>query len=210
MTDSTLSNQAYARIKEKIVNREYRDDPYTSENRLVKELGMSRTPIREALYQLQSEGMVKIIPRKGIFIQEPSLKETRDFYDLRLAIEMHTIKHLAGHLTAEHFAVLDSNMQEQEAAYAAEDYEHWLRLDEKFHRYFLEILGNQLFMDLADTIRQRVYFAPDSFRRKEHYGQSLQDHREFLHQFKTGDIAAAEKTLYDHIQRGKIKSISGA
>lgn len=203
MKDKPLSQQAYAAIKHKIISKQFGAESYTSENSLVEELGMSRTPIREALYQLQNEGLVKIIPRKGVFIQRLSLKETRDNYDLRLAIESHAIKLVRDYLTEEHFTTLDGIIKQQIAYLDKNDYQGWMKEDERFHRFFLELLDNTVFLDLADNIRQRVYFQPDPIYRNEYYLESTRQHQQLVEQLKTKAFNQAEETLTEHILRGK-------
>lgn len=203
MKDKPLSQQAYTAIKTKILTKQFGEESYTSENSLVDELGMSRTPIREALYQLQNEGLVKIIPRKGVFIQKLSLKETRDNYDLRLAIESHTIKLVKDYLTAEHFTVLEKIVERQYALLKNNDYYEWIKEDERFHRFFLELLDNTVFLDLADNIRQRVYFQPDPIYRNEYYAESTKQHQQLIEQLKAKQFSQAEETLTEHILRGK-------
>ncbi|HHN8582336.1 TPA: GntR family transcriptional regulator [Providencia rettgeri] len=203
MKDKPLSQQAYTAIKHKILSKQFGKESYTSENSLVEELGMSRTPIREALYQLQNEGLVKIIPRKGVFIQKLSLKETRDNYDLRLAIESHAIKLVREYLTNEHFSILETIIERQNELLKENDYQGWIKEDERFHRFFLELLDNSVFLDLADNIRQRVYFQPDPIYRNEYYYESTRQHQQLVEQLKAKEFTLAEETLTEHILRGK-------
>lgn len=207
MSEHSLSHQAYLAIKSRIIKHEYQRDSYTSENRLVEELGMSRTPIREALYQLQSEGLLKIIPRKGILIQQLSLKEIRDYYDLRLAIELQALRQLDGYLTGEHFQVLEDYIDRQQQALEAQDYDQWLKEDEGFHRYLLTLTDNAVFLELADNIRQRVYYLPDPLRRAAHYSASTEEHRQIVAALKSSDGPLAERRMNAHILRGRDKAL---
>ncbi|MCW2258279.1 DNA-binding GntR family transcriptional regulator [Providencia alcalifaciens] len=203
MKDKTLSQQAYEAIKAKILAKQFEEESYTSENILVKELGMSRTPIREALYQLQNEGLVKIIPRKGVFIQRLSLKETRDYYDLRLAIENHTLKLLRGYLTENDFVFLQKIIDFQFELLKKSNYREWVKEDERFHRYFLSLLDNAVFLDLSTNIRQRAYFEPDPLYRSDYYLESTRQHQQLIDHLKAKRYAEAEETLNEHILRGK-------
>ncbi|AFJ45822.1 GntR family transcriptional regulator [Shimwellia blattae] len=209
MSEHSLSHQAYIAIKNRIIRREYQRDSYTSENKLVEELGMSRTPIREALHQLQSEGLLKIIPRKGILIQQLSLKEIRDYYDLRLAIELQTLRQLQGYLTDTHFHPLEQCIQRQQEALDHQDYGHWLEEDKRFHRYLISLTSNEVFLALSDNIRQRVYYQPDPLRRHAYYTASTGEHQAIVAALKNQDIALAEQLMTTHILRGREHAISG-
>lgn len=205
---NTLSDRAYQQIKEKIIRGDYRDRFYTSENQLVKELGMSRTPIREALHRIESEGFLKIIPKKGVLILESSVKETCDFFDLRLAIEIYALRQLRGYLNQEHFDQLQQLIEKQQDAYQNENYDKWLEHDEAFHQCFLDIFGNEVFLQIAKNIRQRVYHCPNEYRRREFYGESMKEHIDFIAALQNDNYELAEKILFDHIMRGKIQSMA--
>ncbi|VEB95528.1 Uncharacterized HTH-type transcriptional regulator ydfH [Cedecea lapagei] len=209
MSEHSLSHQAYIAIKNRIIKREYRRDSYTSENQLVEELGMSRTPIREALHQLQSEGLLKIIPRKGILIQQLSLKEIRDYYDLRLAIELQTLRQLQGYLTEEHFSPLEQLIDRQQDALDHQAYDRWLEEDKSFHRYLMSLTSNEVFLELSDNIRQRVYYQPDPLRRHAYYTASTEEHKAIVAALRNQDIALAEQLMTTHILRGREKAVSG-
>ncbi|MGL5511958.1 MAG: GntR family transcriptional regulator [Sporomusa sp.] len=205
---NTLSDRAYQQIKEKIIRGDYKDQFYTSENQLVKELGMSRTPIREALHRIESEGFLKIIPKKGVLILESSIKETCDFFDLRLAIEVYALRQLRGYLHQEHFDRLQQLIEKQQDAYQNENYDKWLEYDEAFHQYILGIFGNEVFLQTAKNIRQRVYHYPNEYRRREFYGESMKEHIDFIAALQDDNYELAEKILFDHIMRGKIQSMA--
>lgn len=203
----TLKSQAYSQIKEKIIKGDFRADGYTSENKLVAELGMSRTPIREALHRLQSEGFVKILPKQGIVIQEPSIKETNDYYELRLAIETFAIRKLKGLITEEDFAKLGSIIDNQKKACELRDYSIWMEHDIAFHALLLEIVGNRLFIQLMSNIRDRL--SKDIFKRRELFQEGINEHIEILKALKRGDYIRAEQALTEHILGGKMRHLAG-
>ena len=93
-----LKSQAYDRLKTSIVTGAYPPGSFLSERRLVEELGMSKTPIRAALERLEGEDYVRISPRQGIVVREPSVREIADQFEIRLALERHVLKSLAGKL----------------------------------------------------------------------------------------------------------------
>lgn len=210
MIRRSLGEAAYTRIKQKILAQEFSSSSYTSENQLVAELGISRTPIREALHRLQTEGWVKVVPKRGVFIQELSTKELVDSYDLRLAIEIFNLRALKGLLEAEHFCVLDDNVARQKQALQEDAHDAWITLDEEFHRYLLELGSNRMFLELADKIRLRTYFKPPTIQRKTYYGASIDEHVAFIAMLKSGDWQQAEQLMERHILRGKARSLEGA
>lgn len=203
----TLKKQAYAQIKEKIIHGDFRDEGYTSENRLVAELGMSRTPIREALHRLQSEGFVRILPKQGILIQEPSIKETNDFYELRLAIETFAVRKLKDVITEDDYKKLKDIIQLQKEACDARDYATWMKYDIDFHGHILDIAGNRLFIQLMTNIRERL--SHDIFKRRELFQDGICEHEEFVDALINQNYELAEQKLYAHILGGKVYHLAG-
>ena len=203
----TLKNRAYCEIKEKIIRGDFRDEGCTSENNLVAELGMSRTPIREALHRLQSEGFVKILPKQGILIQEPSIKETNDYYELRLAIETFAIRKLKDLITDEDYTGLGDIINHQMEACELKDYVTWMEYDIAFHGHILEIAGNRLFIQLMSNIRQRL--SRDIYKRRELFQDGINEHAEILEALKQGNYEIAEQKLAAHILGGKMYHLAG-
>jgi len=84
---ATLANTAYLKIKEAIINNEFKPGEILSENMLAEMLDMSRTPIRDALKELKRDDLVHLVPGVGIFVKEVSEKELRDVFDVRISLE---------------------------------------------------------------------------------------------------------------------------
>ena len=207
MKKETRKEQAYFQIKEKIIKGDFREKGYTSENKLVAEMGMSRTPIREALHRLQSEGFVKILPKQGILIQEPSIRETNDYYELRLAIETFAIRKLKGLIVEADYAKLKDIIRCQKEVYELKDYETWMQYDIAFHGHLLDIVGNRLFCQLMLNIRERL--SSDIFKRKELFQDGIYEHEEILEALMQCDYELAEQKLYAHILGGKVYHLAG-
>ncbi|WP_272538330.1 FCD domain-containing protein, partial [Providencia sp. PROV193] len=115
----------------------------------------------------------------------------------------HAIKLVREYLTDEHFSILKTIIERQDELLKKNDYQGWIKEDERFHRFFLELLDNSVFLDLADNIRQRVYFQPDPIYRNEYYHESTRQHQQLVEQLKAKEFTLAEETLTEHILRGK-------
>ncbi|WP_126424773.1 GntR family transcriptional regulator [Brevibacillus marinus] len=205
-----LKDIAYRKIKEKIMRGDFLDSNSTSENQLVEELQMSRTPIREALQRLQHEGLIKIISNQGIVIQELSIKETNDLFDMRIAIETYSLKKNVGFISQHDFKQLDDIIARQKQACAERDVFSFIQLDGEFHQYLLELGGNSLFIQMMSNIRDRLYF--DANRLHKRYPDSIarliEEHVKITEALKKGDYELAVQELEQHLQNGKITYIS--
>lgn len=108
-----LNSIVYNQIKEMIIRGQI-DGPSISENELGKQLGVSRTPIREALQKLQYEKFLQILPKRGIYIREVTIKEASDLMDVRLAIEIYSMNQCLNLFTEEHISILEEKVKVQE------------------------------------------------------------------------------------------------
>ena len=128
---------AYDWIKERLLQSADVDVSRFSENALSSELNMSRTPIREALLQLQAEGFVEILPNRGIVIPDVSVREVNETFALRMALEEFVVREIAGNVQAEWLKQVDDNLELQKAVVIRSDVPEYLVHDKAFHDLFL-------------------------------------------------------------------------
>jgi DNA-binding GntR family transcriptional regulator len=139
-----LKEQAYAELKELIQTGVFPPNSFLSERKLVEKLGMSKTPIRSALEQLEAQGLVAVSPQQGIVVRDLSAHEITDLFDTRTAVEPFVVSRLAGRgLTPEQVARAQANLREQHAAAAAGDALAATRLDIAFHSLLAQFLDNR-------------------------------------------------------------------
>ncbi len=189
---------------------DFLDSNSTSENQLVEELQMSRTPIREALHKLQHEGLVKIISNQGIVIQEMSVKETNDLFDMRSAIEIYSLRKTIHSITSDEISHLEQIIEQQKRSNEEKDVASFIRQDVDFHQYLLEIGNNSLFMQMMGSIRERLYFDVNRWRRAypESITRLIEEHIRIVEAIKAKDSELAVAELEAHLQNGKITFIS--
>lgn len=199
-----LKDTAYEKIKEKMIRG---DEEYTSENTLVQELSMSRTPIREALNRLQYEGFLKILPNRGIVFTELSAEERNELIDMRIAIETYSLRQAADRITDNDIQELTRIIGMQEEAYHAGDFAELVEKDALFHHYLLEIVGNSQFIKMYRHARERQ-FTVRAGKWLKHQPDVLQtfieEHRTILNAIIRKDIPAAVQHLVEHLEKGKL------
>jgi DNA-binding GntR family transcriptional regulator len=142
-----LKDQAYAELKELIQRGVFPPNSFLSERRLVQQLGMSKTPIRSALEQLEAQGLVAVSPQQGIVVRELSAHEITDLFDTRTAVEPFVVSRLASRgLTPEQAARVEANLRAQQAAATAGDALVATGLDIAFHSLLAQFLDNREIM----------------------------------------------------------------
>ena len=143
-------DEAYEEIRRRIVNNEYPPSHQVLEHELAAELGMSRTPVREALIRLENEKFVQIIPRHGMRVVPLSLNDLRDVYEVLTALELTAIERLArSEPDAGSIAALDEALDAMDMALKKRDIDGWVKADERFHRMVIDLCGNARLASLA-------------------------------------------------------------
>lgn len=143
-------DQAYEEIRRRIVNNEYPPSHQVLEHELAEALGMSRTPVREALIRLENEKFVQIIPRHGMRVVPLSLNDLRDVYEVLTALELTAIERLArSGLDDGGMAALDQALDDMDAALKKRNIDGWVKADERFHRMLIERCGNARLASMA-------------------------------------------------------------
>ena len=197
-----------------------------SETRLAKELGVSRTPVREAIRRLESEGVVRQIPRYGTFVRKLSLSEFRDIWDLRKLLEDYTVSRAAARRTEEDVKKLESivvNMRE--TAHNARkmsikeyyDSNSMTFLDIEFHRFVAVIAGNACIIDLREknlmltNLVTRVPVAERAVNHMQIVASCFRSHCRIFRAIRDQNVEAARYLIDNHLSgafEGHMSSIA--
>lgn len=129
----TVTAAATEAIRARILDGTYATGAKLHQDMIAAELGISRIPVREALFQLEAEGLVRIVPQKGAIVSELSLDEINDVFDLRGIMEPLLLAQSAPHFTDEDFAGLDDIQSRFEKAIEAGNVSEWGQLNADFH-----------------------------------------------------------------------------
>ncbi len=197
------SEEAYAELKQRILNNEYPPGHQTLEQEITLELGMSRTPIREALVRLAHEGLIELIPRHGFRVTPIALDDMIEIYDLLTALEAMAVELLTKrHLSQAELAPLVKATEAMKTSLIKDDLNAWAAADEHYHALLLSLCGNQRLAQMATTVRDqshRVRMVTLTLRDRP--DQSTQEHEEVLNAILSGDFRLAQRLHYDHRQR---------
>src|SRR5436309_3533999 len=128
---SNLTTLAYNSIKDHILEGRLDENSRLTEEFLSTQLGISKSPIREALNRLETEGLIRIEPRKGAYLRRLSVEEVTNLYDLREALETHVVR--TARLTAALLADLQQSLKRQRAFLKANDKAQYIEEDVHFH-----------------------------------------------------------------------------
>lgn len=149
-------DDAYEFLLGEITGFRLRSGSQLSENRLATQLGISRTPVREALQRLEKEGLVKRSDNARFTVSQLSKTEVTDACELLEVLDTHICQEAARKLTDEHVAQLWNSIALMEKAASADDRVLWAEADVTFHRLVNSIAGNQLIAETVKETRRRI------------------------------------------------------
>jgi DNA-binding GntR family transcriptional regulator len=194
-----LSEKAYHLIKEKIVTLELKPLTVIDEQALRENLGLGRTPIREALHRLAAEGLVIIAPRRGMFVADISITDLQKIFEVRMIMEGFCARLAAQRITREQISQMEASLRDLEQL-SNEDGKAMMAIDERLHDLLYQAADNEF---LANNLRRLHALSLRLWHlvldQLEDVKEAVEKHREITEALKAGDGAQAEALVQQHI-----------
>lgn len=190
------------RVRQLVLSGEYAPGTSLSELRLSQHFDVSRTPIREALKQLQIEGLVEIRPKVGTFVREITRREIVEMFDIKESLEGLAAKLMARRGRIKELDILEVNLQASEAAVKKNDAAEYARLVHEFHQTIIDGSDNRKLAEHYDTLMNQLAYHRLVLRSVQHPGrliQSTAEHRRVLTLIREKDAVGAEFAMRDHV-----------
>jgi DNA-binding GntR family transcriptional regulator len=195
---ATLREKVYNHLKKLIKARKLKSGEFIDLNLIGRELGMSRTPLRDALFQLESDGFITIYPRRGVMLNSLDLKTVRDIYEIVGALESAALLSAADKISDGDIAEMKRLDDEARACLDREDYEPLYRCNVAFHNVFLGKSRNEEMKRAARIQRERLYDFPEWRSLLSDWERSnLLEHAEIVRLLEGGDFKGAADYLRD-------------
>lgn len=203
----SLVDVAYAQIKRRILDNHYYPGYQALEQEVAEDLGMSRTPVREALIRLKHEGLVDLIPRRGMRVVPVVAEDMKEIYDVLTALESMAAELLAQRKPdADILEPMVSATLDMEKALAEDNLDAWADADERFHRALIDLCGNRRLANMANTVRDQGHRARMvTLRLREKPLASADEHHQLLKAIEAGDWREARDVHYNHRKRASIE-----
>ena len=154
---ANLTQLAYKSIKEYILDGRMDEHSRLTEEFLSGQLGISKSPIREALNRLETEGLIRIEPRRGAYLRSFSVKESEDLYDLREALEVHAVR--TADITPALLSDLKRSIGLQRRHLAENDRSQYIEEDVSFHARLAEATGNERLMKELENLQNQIWLS---------------------------------------------------
>lgn len=205
---SNLSSSIVATLKEQIIHWQYPPEHRLTEAELCEKFNVSRSPVREALRVLASDGFVKKLPNRAYVVRQYNLGEIEELYDLRLALELYTVERLAtknplhrddkeaiGKLKDTWIGLLNG---------PAKKADELAKLDTLFHETLAHALGNKPLLQHLCTINERLMlFRMIDFDKSDRAKSTCRQHLKILKCITVGDAPGARAAMQRNIEEGK-------
>lgn len=201
----SLRKKVFDQLQNDILNGKYRPGDNLIETRLSEELGVSRTPIREAIRQLELEGLVQSIPNKGAVVKGISAQDIQDIYTIRMLIEGLAARWAAEKITPEELEELREALELEEFYTMKNDTEHLLKFDSKFHDIIFRASKSKPLMHTLSTFHHYVQSARNaSFSSPGRAHNVLKEHKAIFDAIADRDPERAERLTTEHVRNASL------
>lgn len=202
---ANLDQKAYQILKNMIVERQLLPGDKIPQEKLAEDLGISRTPLINALKFLEKEKLVRSIPRRGFFMRKFTKREMISIFELREVLEGLAARKAAQKITEKQIAQLSRFFQEFSGDREIKDIRAYAREDRRFHNFLLEIGAKEFLKSILETynIISSSYqvLAPEGLVRPP--GETIREHRAMIAAIARRDAEAAENIMRQHFKRSR-------
>jgi DNA-binding GntR family transcriptional regulator len=200
MATGTDSHKAYTQIKERIITTQMPPGSVIHESELMKQLKLGRTPIREALKQLQAEKLVVVAPRRGMFVSDIAITDLQNVHEVRLELESLCARLAVERITPAQLAELDGLVTQLLADESRYDQNQLMEMDRRLHGLIAQSAGNELLLtefEMLYNLSLRIWYL--YLDRLQPADLDIQAFAEILAAIKTQDVSRADRAMRRHI-----------
>lgn len=205
--DTSCAERVYEHVRAGILDRRFADNEMLAEGRIAQETGVSRTPVREALLRLQSEGMVALLPKRGALVLPVSAQEASDLLATRELVETHCAQQIIDeNRGAQVAAELDIAIGHLQLAEFTGDVTGYVAADREFHAAIVDSAGNRILSRLYASLRDRQLrmgttnlMSPAGHPQTERIAQTMAEHRAIAAAIADGDRDGVGRLITAHL-----------
>ena len=194
---TSLREQVYQYIREQMQTGALLPGSFINLTEMSNRLGISKTPLRDALIQLESEGFVKILARRGVQVNTLTDRDIRNFYEVTGILEAGVIAEVFDRLDDGHIRRLEELNQIQYQAVTSGDFDTYYNTNLAFHDVYLDLSDNDVLKGIVTPIKQRLYDFPRRSYIQEWELTNLEEHQQFIDCIRSGDREGASSVMRD-------------
>lgn len=200
----SYKKKAYAEIKAAIISQRIKPGEQLNERLLAETMGISRTPVREALQLLERDGWVTTEPWKGTVVKGLTEADIEEVFQLRMALEPLVIDLVIDRLGPSEFDRLNSLFEQQKAYSADYDADAFIRVDRSFHAFLTNLTCNKRLIQIMDNLSDVMrWLGIKAIVHKERYQEVLDEHEKVIEELKKRNLVKAREAMLYHVLRTK-------
>ena len=196
----------YKELRNDILSNRLRDGTKLSETYICKKYKVSRTPAREALFQLEAEGLILLIPNRGAFVNGLSRRDISDIFEMRCIFEIQAAEWAIRRMSSEDADRLGETVNLMEFYALRNDADRILQFDEEFHKIISDGAGNRMLRNSINTYRTYLRNALPSFDYSEEQLKELvQEHKDIYMAFEAKNPKAGRQAMEEHLRKSRAR-----
>lgn len=199
---ATLHIQIADALREMIMIGELKNGDKINENVLCGAMGISKTPLREALRVLSAENLISLVPNRGAYVTKPTTAEIKEMFAVMSVLEGVCARAAAEKMTPADFARLEELHAELEEKFDVRDQEEYIRINNRYHSFVQDLAGNRTLNQIVSGLRKKILlYRFQSLNLPGRFEASIKEHRDLLEAFRNRAAPKAEKIMKTHLHK---------
>jgi len=200
----SLREEVYDSLKKSILHGKLKAGQRLIEETLAHQIGISRTPVREAFHKLERDDLVIRLSKGGFAVREFTKEDVEEIFGIRSALESYAAYLVTLHITPEKISVLEKKIEESEKALENGDDEKVVQLQTEFHDLLYKSCKSKKLAEMINNFRDYFYrYRSTLLQTKDGFNYSIGDHRQMLEAMKKKNPRLTERLVRKHLERGK-------
>jgi DNA-binding GntR family transcriptional regulator len=200
----SLREEVYDSLKKSILHGKLKAGQRLIEETLAHQIGISRTPVREAFHKLERDDLVTRLPKGGFAVREFTKEDVEEIFGIRSALESYAAYLATFHIPPERISILEKKIEESERALENGDDEKVVQLHTEFHDLLYKSCKSKKLTEMINNFRDYFYrYRSALLHTKEGFTYSLEGHRQMLEAMRNKNARLVERLVRKHLERGK-------
>lgn len=200
-SDLPLRDVVFTTLRDAILKGELKPGERLMEIHLANKLGVSRTPIREAIRMLEQEGLAITIPRKGAQVARMTEKDLMDVLEIRDALDKLAVTDACERMTPEHFEELEAAMENFTEVTKSRDVRAIVSADEEFHNVIYKAADNPKLWHIIANLKEQMYrYRYEYVKQDKDYSDLVKDHSAIIEGLKNKDVKYVQSVMHEHLK----------
>ncbi len=198
---NTLHVRIADMLRDMIMTGELKEGDKIRENEFCENMGISKTPLREALRVLNVEGLIKLVPHRGAFVTQPTFDEIEEMFEVMSLLEGFCAGAACEKMSAQDFYFLQTLHAELEKQYERRDQEGYIRVNNQYHTYLQDLVHNRVLNQIIDGLRKKILlYRFKSLNTPNRFESSIREHRNLLEAFRQRDSERVKRLMRVHLK----------